>query len=251
MSYINYYITEFRLRILYLLFSLFLTFSITYYYIENCLYFFSYPILKTNLLLILNLDIELILHRLIYTSITEAFIINIKFALIFSLLINFFLLIYHFLLFLLPSFYEFERKNFINFIIIILSCTIIGYLLNYLILIPNIWFFLLSFETETMNTLLDIKMEAKMDEYFDFVFTSFFYITLMFQLPSIIIVLKINNIINSQTLIKYRKYLIILSLFIGAILSPPDIFSQILFAIPIFFLYEFSVFILILIKYYF
>ena len=42
-----------------------------------------------------------------------------------------------------------------------------------------------------MNTLLDIKMEAKMDEYFDFVFTSFFYITLMFQLPSIIIVLKI------------------------------------------------------------
>ena len=102
-----------------------------------------------------------------------------------------------------------------------------------------------------MNTLLDIKMEAKMDEYFDFVFTSFFYITLMFQLPSIIIVLKINNIINSQTLIKYRKYLTILSLFIGAILSPPDIFSQILFAIPIFFLYEFSVFILILIKYYF
>ena len=89
-----------------------------------------------------------------------------------------------------------------------------------------------------------------MDEYFDFVFTSFFYITLMFQIPSMIIFLKMKNIIDSTILIKYRKYLIIISLFIGAMLSPPDIFSQLLFAIPIFFLYEFSVFIIILIKYY-
>jgi sec-independent protein translocase protein TatC len=94
-------------------------------------------------------------------------------------------------------------------------------------------------------------MEAKMDEYFDFVFTSFFFITIMFQLPSFIIILKFKNIINSQVLIKYRKYLIILSLFLGAILSPPDIFSQILFAIPIFFLYEFSIFIIIFVRYYF
>jgi len=94
-------------------------------------------------------------------------------------------------------------------------------------------------------------MEAKMDEYFDFVFTSFFLITIMFQLPSFIIILKFKNIINSQVLIKYRKYLIILSLFLGAILSPPDIFSQILFAIPIFFLYEFSIFIIIFVRYYF
>ena len=78
-----------------------------------------------------------------------------------------------------------------------------------------------------------------MDEYFDFVFTSFFLITIMFQLPSFIIILKFKNIINSQVLIKYRKYLIILSLFLGAILSPPDIFSQILFAIPIFFYMNF------------
>lgn len=90
-----------------------------------------------------------------------------------------------------------------------------------------------------------------MDEYFDFVFTSFFFITIMFQLPSFIIILKFKNIINSQVLIKYRKYLIILSLFLGAILSPPDIFSQILFAIPIFFLYEFSIFIIIFVRYYF
>ena len=133
----------------------------------------------------------------------------------------------------------------------ILFCTLFGYLLNYFILIPNIWFCLLSFETETINTLLNIKMEAKMDEYFDFVFTSFFFITIMFQLPSFIIILKFKNIINSQVLIKYRKYLIILSLFLGAILSPPDIFSQILFAIPIFFLYEFSIFIIIFVRYYF
>ena len=73
----------------------------------------------------------------------------------------------------------------------------------------------------------------------------------MFQLPSFIIILKFKNIINSQVLIKYRKYLIILSLFLGAILSPPDIFSQILFAIPIFFLYEFSIFIIIFVRYYF
>ena len=96
MSYINYYTNEIQLRILYILLSLLLTFSITYYYIEDCLYFFSYPILKTNLLIILNLEIDLTLHRLIYTSITEAFIINIKFALIFSSLINVFVLVYHF-----------------------------------------------------------------------------------------------------------------------------------------------------------
>ena len=250
MSYINYYTNEIWLRILYLSFSLLLTFSVTYYYIENCLYLFSYPILKTNFSLIENLDVNLSLHRLIYTSITEAFIINIKFAFIFSILINLFLLIYHFLSFLLPSLYTFEKKKFLNIFIIIFSCTIFGYCLNYFFLIPNIWFFLLSFETESVNTLLNIKMEAKMDEYFDFVFTSFFYITLMFQIPSMIIFLKMKNIIDSTILIKYRKYLIIISLFIGAMLSPPDIFSQLLFAVPIFFLYEFSVFIIILIKYY-
>ena len=98
--------------------------------------------------------------------------------------------------------------------------------------------------------MLSIKLEAKMSEYFSFIFNITFYVLLLFQFPLIIISLFLNKIIKLSFFKNQRKYIILISLIIGSLISPPDVFSQIILAIPIFLLYEFTFFCLIFIKTY-
>ena len=189
-------------------------------------------------------------NRLIYTNASEAFIINLKFSFLYVNIILCMYLLYNVNLFLIPSLYKFEYKNLIflsSFIILLFTTSL--YLI-YFILIPNIWSFLVSFEQNSFNDLLSVKLEAKMSEYFDFIFNIFFYILILFQFPLCIIVLFINKIIKLSFFKSQRKYIILISLIIGALISPPDIFSQILLAIPIFSLYEFTLISLLFIKNY-
>ena len=65
----------------------------------------------------------------------------------------------------------------------------------------------------------------------------------LFQLPIIVYFLTKFNIVNSNMLRKYRRHAFILILILASVLTPPDVFSQILIGLPIFFLYEFSIFI--------
>ena len=250
MRFLDFYLIEIKYRIFYFLISLSFSFIIVYFYINECLYLFSYPILETNMVKILNNDSLFELNRLIYTNVSEAFIINLKFSFLFINIISFFYLLFHIITFLIPSLYRYESKSLILISLTIIALFKLSLILIYYILIPNIWSFLVSFEQSTFNDMLSIKLEAKMSEYFSFIFNITFYVLLLFQFPLIIISLFLNKIIKLSFFKNQRKYIILISLIIGSLISPPDVFSQIILAIPIFLLYEFTFFCLIFIKIY-
>ena len=130
MRFLDFYLIEIKYRIFYFLISLSFSFIIVYFYINECLYLFSYPILETNMVKILNNDSLFELNRLIYTNVSEAFIINLKFSILFINIISFFYLLFHIITFLIPSLYRYESKS-----LILISLTIIALFKLSLILI--------------------------------------------------------------------------------------------------------------------
>jgi sec-independent protein translocase protein TatC len=89
-----------------------------------------------------------------------------------------------------------------------------------------------------------------MDEYFNFVMLLFLYMFILFQLPIVLSLSIIFQILNINTILYVRKYMFLIALIIGALISPPDVISQILFAIPLYFLYESSIFLILLLDHY-
>jgi sec-independent protein translocase protein TatC len=250
MRFIDFYFIEIKYRIFYFLVSLILTLFIIYFYIDECVYLFSYPILETNILKLFQSDSAFDSNRLIYTNATEAFIINLKFSFLFANIICFINLLIHFILFIIPSLYKSEYFNLVFFFLLLCLMFFISLFVIYYILIPNIWSFLVSFERSDFSDLLNIKLEAKISEYFDFIFNIFCYLSVIFQFPLFMIVLFLMNIITINKFIFYRKYIVLISLVVGALISPPDVFSQILLAIPLIILFEITIICLLLVKAY-
>ena len=138
MRFLDFYLIEIKYRIFYFLISLSFSFIIVYFYINECLYLFSYPILETNMVKILNNDSLFELNRLIYTNVSEAFIINLKFSFLFINIISFFYLLFHIITFLIPSLYRYESKSLILISLTIIALFKLSLILIYYILIPNI-----------------------------------------------------------------------------------------------------------------
>ena len=93
------------------------------------------------------------------------------------------------------------------------------------------------------NSGVPIRLEAKMGEYLALMMRFIFAFGLAFQLPVVLGLLAKANLVQHQTLRKFRKYAIVIAFLSAAFLTPPDPFSQISLALPIIILYEISIFI--------
>ena len=89
---------------------------------------------------------------------------------------------------------------------------------------------------------IPIRLEAKMGEYLSLMMRFIFAFGLAFQLPVVLTLLTKTGILTSNSLIKFRKYAIVIAFLSAAFLTPPDPFSQISLALPIILLYEISIF---------
>ncbi|HBR69483.1 MAG TPA: twin-arginine translocase subunit TatC, partial [Rhodospirillaceae bacterium] len=101
--------------------------------------------------------------------------------------------------------------------------------------------FFLSFQNNGAETALPIQLEARVGEYLDLVMALIFSFGLCFQLPVLLTLMGRAGIITADTLAKGRKYAIIIIFTVAAFLTPPDVISQILLAVPILALYEVSI----------
>jgi sec-independent protein translocase protein TatC len=175
----------------------------------------------------------------IFTDITEAFQTHLKISLVFSI---FFTIIYYLIQvinFLTPALYNKhyrQLKFWFKFWFIIFNCLI---LILYQIILPILWNFFLSFETNSKYQIFTIALHAKILDYINL------SLTIIYNFNFLLIILLILNIniyyykqIKIKHLVQFRKYIYILILCISALISPPDIFSQILFSIPIILGYE-------------
>lgn len=146
--------------------------------------------------------------------------------------------IYQLWKFISPGLRENERKNSRGFIIISSLLFFIGVLFGYYIITPLSINFL-----GTYNVSSEISNEIDLDSYISLVRSSSLASGLVFELPIIIYFLTKIGLVTPQFLRKYRKFALVIVLIISAIITPPDIASQVIVAIPILILYEISIYI--------
>ena len=111
----------------------------------------------------------------------------------------------------------------------------------YYLIAPIAWRFFLSYQNLN-STGIPIRLEAKMGEYLSLMMQFIFAFGLAFQLPVVLSLLAKANIVNYNSLKKFRKYAIVIAFLSAAFLTPPDPFSQISLALPIIILYEISIY---------
>jgi sec-independent protein translocase protein TatC len=140
--------------------------------------------------------------------------------------------------FISPALYEKERKYAKAFVSIASLLFFLGVLFGYFIIIPmSINFF------ATFTVSPEIKNDINIQSYISMIKTSVIACGLIFEMPIIIYFLSKVGLVTPSFLRKYRKYAIVLILIVAAIVTPPDVVSQIIVSIPLLVLYEISIFI--------
>lgn len=162
----------------------------------------------------------------IWTSLTVGFILAFPF------------IIWEIWKFISPGLYENERKGAKSFIIISSFLFFLGVLFGYYIVTPLSVNFLGNYSISDL-----VERNIKIDSYISLVRSSLLASGLIFELPIIMYFLTKMGLITPDFLKKYRKHALVLVLILAAVITPPDIISQIIVAIPILILYEVSIYI--------
>jgi len=146
-------------------------------------------------------------------------------------------IIHQFWSFISPALYDKERKNSGGAVIVFSLLFYFGVLFSYYLIVPLTLNFFGSYQvSETVSN------QISLGSYISTVISVTLSIGLVFELPIIIYFLAKIGIVNVDFLKKNRKYTLVIVLILSAIVTPPDVFSQVLVTVPLMILYEFSIF---------
>jgi sec-independent protein translocase protein TatC len=174
-------------------------------------------------------------ETLIYTNLPEAFFTFLKAAFLSGILLTSPILIYQFWMFVAPGLYQKERRLLLPIVFLSSLFFIGGALFGYYIVFPWGFKFFLGFASETIKPLPSMK------EYLSFSSKMLLAFGLVFELPLIITFLAKLGLVSVGFLKKNRKYALLLFFAGAAILTPPDVVTQIMMALPLMILYEISI----------
>ena len=179
--------------------------------------------------------------RMIFTGLHEGFFTQIKVGFFTALCVTFPIMLVQIWKFVAPALYKNEKGAFLPFLIATPLLFILGAAMVYYLVIPLAWQFFISFETIGGSGALPIEVEPRISEYLSLVMRLMFAFGLSFELPVILLLLVKAGIATPDGLASKRKYAILLSFIAAAILTPPDVISQVLLAVPVILLYEISI----------
>ena len=218
------HLLELRRRLLTAFAALAVCFGICLYFARPIFAFLVQPLLRAGQ------------GKLIYTQIFEAFFVEIKVAFFAATMLAFPVIANQIWQFVAPGLYRNEKRALLPFILATPILFLGGAALAYYVAIPMALHFLLGFQ----GNLGGVQQEAlpAVGNYLSFVMQFLFGFGISFLLPVLLMLLERAGIVTRKQLVGARRYAIVGAFAIAAVLTPPDVGSQLLLAIPLVFLYE-------------
>ncbi len=175
--------------------------------------------------------------KLYYMRPAEAFFIYIKIALASGALLASPVIFYQIWAFFLPALTTREKTALRFLVPASVALFVGGVVFCYFLVLPLGMDFFMGFATDRLQPMLS------MESYLDFVLMFLLPFGLIFELPLLLILLAKIGLVTSASLRRSRRYVVFGSFVAAAVLTPPDVFSQVMLAIPLIALYEFSYFV--------
>jgi len=213
---------EFRKRLVASAIAVGIGFAVCYAFSEELFEILAQP-LKSNLA-----EGE----RLVFTNLPDMFFVYLKTAFVAGLLLSSPFIFYQIWMFIAPGLYRREKTLVLPFIFFSTLLFVGGGLFGYFVVFPFGFKFFLSFENEFLQALPSVK------QYFSFSIKLLLAFGLVFELPVVLFFLARIGAVTPASLRKKRKYAILMCFIVGAIITPPDVITQFMMAVPLIVLYE-------------
>ncbi len=191
-----------------------------------------YPFSETLLTLV---HVPIQNEQLYMLSPAEAFVVHLKLAIFGAIVVSVPMLLYQLWAFVAPGLYANEKQYALPFVLVATGFFMLGGLFAYFVMLPVALKFLIGFGGSLIQPMISVT------NYVSFVTTMMLVFGAVFELPVILVFLAKMGVVTPAYLRAFRKYAIVGAFIIGAVLTPPDVVSQVMLAGPLLVLYELSI----------
>ncbi|CAN5483918.1 twin-arginine translocase subunit TatC [soil metagenome] len=177
--------------------------------------------------------------RLVYTKLYEAFFVQLKVGIFGAFCLSFPIIANQLWAFVAPGLYAKEKRALLPFILATPILFTMGASLAYYVVMPTAFHFFLGFQGDSSG--MQIEALPSTDAYLTLVMQFILAFGISFLMPVLLMLLNRAGIVSRAQLISVRRYTIVGAFIVAAVLTPPDVVSQLMLAIPLILLYEITI----------